>query len=74
VTRINQKYEGPPYRHRVFYSMGFTFALMVVMSFKTGQPAWVLLGTVGPTVLIAGRPRGKTLGASSPSVFPPEGR
>jgi hypothetical protein len=57
--RSNQKYGGPPYRHRVFFSMGIAFALVVVMAFRTGQPAWVLPGVVGPAVLLASKPRGK---------------
>jgi hypothetical protein len=57
--RSNQKYGGPPYRHRVYYSMGIAFALVVVMAFRTGQPAWVLPGVVGPAVLLASKPRGK---------------
>jgi hypothetical protein len=60
--RTNQYCGGLPYRHRVFYSMGLTLVLMVVMTFKTGQPAWVLAGIPGPAVLFAGRPHGKPLG------------
>jgi uncharacterized protein (DUF983 family) len=63
--KSNQKYGGPPYRRRVYYSMAIVFALMVVMAFKTGQPAWVLAGVVGPAVLIACIPPRRYLSRSA---------
>lgn len=53
--RKTQKFGGPPYRRRAYSSMSVVLALMTVLAFDTGQPAWVLLGLVGPVVLVTDR-------------------